>query len=112
MRLGALVAGLICCTAGATTLPVVLSRTGSVRSETVALKGLNPAQQYSLLYSVRDLRALGPEARIVIDLRQGPALLSSKTLHAGDPDDYFQFRVVHPGEASLQVQASRASGTY
>src|SRR6202022_4343698 len=86
MRLGALLAGLISCVAGATTLPVVLSRTGPVRSETVALKPLDPAHQYSLLYSIRELAAMGPEARIVIELRQGPVLLSSKTLHAGDPD--------------------------
>ena len=112
MRLGSLLAGLISCLAGATTLPVVLSRTGPVRSETFALKGLDTAHQYSCLYSVRELRGLGPDARIAIELRQGPILLSSKTLHAGDPDYYFQFHVARPGDAILQVQASGAAASY
>jgi len=112
MRFGALLAGLISCVAGATSLPVVLSRTGAVRSETVGLNPLDPAHQYSLLYSILELGAIGPQARIVIELRQGTTLLSSKTLHAGDPDYYFQFRVAHPGEATLQVRASGVVGTY
>jgi hypothetical protein len=112
MRLGALLAGLISCVASATTLPVVLSRTGPVRSETVRLKHLDPAHQYSLLYSIRELHAIGPKARIVIELRQGTDVLASKTLHAGDPDYYFQFRLAHPGEATLQVRASGVAGAY
>jgi hypothetical protein len=47
------------------------------------------AQSYSLLYSVRELAAMKPD---VIELRQGPALLSSRTPDAGDPDYYVQFR--------------------
>ena len=86
MRPRAILGLLISYAVGATTLPVVLSRSGQVRSERVPLQGLDPAHQYSLLYSVRELRAIGPEARIKIELRQGPAMLSSKTLHAGDPD--------------------------
>jgi len=112
MRPPAILGLLISYAAGATTLPVVLSRTGQVRSERIALKGLDTAHQYSLLYSVRDLAAIKPDLRMVIELRQGPAVLSSKTLHAGDPDYYFQFRVAHPGEAVLQVRTSAAGGTY
>ena len=93
-------------------MPVVLSRTGPVRSETIALQGLDPAHQYSLLYSVRELHSIGPDSRIVIELHQGLALVSSKTLHAGDPDYYFQFRVTHAGDAVFQVRASGASGAY
>src|SRR6202051_3083800 len=112
MRLRALLGLLISYAAGATTMPVMLSRTGPVRSEKIALKGLDSAHQYSLLYAVRELRAAGPDERILIELRQGPALLSSKTLHAGDPDYYFQFRVAHAGEAVFEVRASGARGTY
>jgi hypothetical protein len=112
MRVRALLALLISSAAGATTLPVVLSRTGPVRSDTIALKGLDTAHQYSLLYSVRELAAVKPDARIVIELRQEPALMSSKTLHAGDPDYYFQFRLEHAGDAVLHVLASGATGTY
>src|ERR1700675_1068970 len=112
MRLRALLGLLFSYAAGATTMPVVLSRTGPVRSEIIALKGLDPAHQYSLLYSVRELGAIGPNSRIVIELRQGPVLLSSKTLHAGDPDYYFQFRVAQAGDAVFEVRASGARGTY
>ena len=112
MRLRAILGLLISYTAGATTLPVVLSRNGPVRSDTVVLKGLDTAHQYSLLYSVQELRAFEPHSRILIELRQGPVLLSSKTLHAGDPDYYFQFRVAHPGDAIFEVRPSGAKGTY
>jgi hypothetical protein len=64
-----------------------------VRTETIAIRSLDPAQQYSFLYSLSPLHALGPDARIRIELRQGDRLLASKTLHTGDPDYYTQFRV-------------------
>jgi len=83
-----------------------------VRSETIELKGLDPSQQYSLLYSVRELHDIGRDSRILIELRQGPALLASKTLHAGDPDYYFQFRIAHAGDVVFQVRALGAGGTY
>src|SRR5579862_7794907 len=108
----AVLALMICCGARAVTLPVVLSRTGPIRSETVKLKDLSPGDQYSLLYSISDLSDISPDTRIALELRQGTAVLSSKTLHLGDPDYYFQFRVAHAGEAILRVQASEASGTY
>jgi hypothetical protein len=104
-----------CCigaVASAMTLPVVLSRTGPVHSETYTLRHLDPEHQYSVLYSVRQLSGLGADARITIELRQANSLLSSKTLHAGDPDYYFQFHVAQPGEAALLVQVSGATGAY
>ena len=112
MRLGAIPAWLLCFAVSAATLPAVLSRSGPIRSETLALNGLDTAHQYSVLYSVRNLSGLEPQSRIAIELRQGTELLASKTLHAGDPDYYFQFRVAKPGQAAWQVHATGASGTY
>jgi hypothetical protein len=83
-----------------------------VRSESFALKQLDPGHQYGLLYSVRELSGLGPQARISIELRQGREVVSAKTLHAGDPDYYFQFRVAQPGDAIFHVQAAGAGGAY
>lgn len=96
----------------AASLPVALSRTGSVRAETVTLKALDPEHQYSLLYSISPLRSLGPDARIVVAVRQGQAILASKTLHSGDADYYTQFRVQHRGDVSLEIRAEHASGAY
>jgi hypothetical protein len=96
----------------AASLPVVISRTGSVRSETVALKALDPTHQYSLLYSIGLLRNLGPEARIVLEVRQEQTILASKALHSGDADYYTQFHVQHRGDVSLQIRAEHTSGTY
>src|SRR5437773_6356749 len=96
----------------AASLPVVLSRNGSVRTETVTLKALDPAHQYSILYSISPLRNLGPEVRVVVDVRQGQAILASKTLHSGDADYYTQFRVEHRGDVSLEIRAEHASGAY
>ena len=98
--------------AAAASLPEVTSRTGTIHSESIALGAIDPAHQYSLLYSIRSLRDLGPEARVVLELRQGQATLCSKTLHAGDPDYYTQFHVQHPGEGALHIQAFGASGHY
>jgi hypothetical protein len=96
----------------AASLPVILSRTGSVRTETVTLKALDPEHQYSLLYSVGPLRNLGANAKIVVEVRQGQAVLASKTLHAGDADYYTQFRVPHRGDVSLEIGAVQTSSTY
>jgi hypothetical protein len=96
----------------AASLPVVLSRTGSVRSETVTLKALDHEHQYSVLYSISPLWNLHPDARIVIEVRQGPTVLASKTLHSGDADYYTQFRVPHRGDVSLEIRATRTSGAY
>jgi hypothetical protein len=96
----------------AASLPVVLSRTGSVRSETVTLKALDPEHQYSVLYSISPLRNLGLDARVVVEVRQGQANLASKTLHSGDADYYTQFHVQHRGDVSLEIRAEHASGAY
>src|SRR5262249_17021063 len=82
----------VCLASGATWLAVVISRTGAIRSESVAFGALDPGYQYSLLYSLNSLRNLGGDARVDLELRQGQAILCTKTLHAGDPDYYTQFR--------------------
>src|SRR5207247_1629950 len=66
----------------------------------------------SLLYSVSPLRDLGAAVRVDIEVRQGDALLASKTLHAGDPDYYTQFRVPQAGDATVLIRASQAAGKY
>src|SRR6202023_3173907 len=96
----------------AASLPVILSRTGSVRTETVTLKALDPEHQYSLLYSIGPLRNLGANAKIVVEVRQGQAVLVSKTLHSGDADYYTQFRVPHRGDVSLEIGAAQRSSAY
>ena len=98
--------------AAAASLVQVADKTGPIRQETIALPSLSPAGQYSLLYSVSPLRGLGPGARIDLELRQGDALLAAKTLHAGDPDYYVQFRVPQAGAAKLSIRATQAAGRY
>src|ERR1017187_2579036 len=92
--------------ASAASLAPLLSKSGPVQSGAIVLPSLNPASQYSLLYSVSPLRDLGPGARVELELRQGDAILASKTLHAGDPDDYVQFRVPRQGAAKLSIRAT------
>src|SRR5258706_16309104 len=96
----------------AASLPIILSRTGSVRTETVTLKALDPGHQSSLLYSIGPLRNLGPDARVVVEVRQGQSILAAKTLHSGDADYYTQFRVPHRGDVSLNIRAAQTSGSY
>lgn len=96
----------------AAVLPALVSRTGNVSTENIALKALDPAHQYSLLYSIGSLRQLRAESRVALELRQGQTILAAKTLHAGDPDYYVQFRVPDRGDAVLQVRATAASGAY
>src|SRR5260370_13573715 len=96
----------------AASLPVVLSRTGSVRSETVTLKALDAEHQYSVLYSIGPLRNLSSDARVVVEVRQGQSILASKTLHSGDADYYTQFRVPHRGDVSLEIRAAQTTGAY
>jgi hypothetical protein len=98
--------------ADAADLSVVATKTGAIRSENITLAGLSPTNQYSLLYSVSSLRELMPETRIEVEVRQGDALLASKTLHAGDPDWYTQFRVPRAGAATVTIRAAHASGNY
>jgi len=63
----------------------------------VPLVALDPNSQYSLLYSLTSLTGLGRDARVEVEVRQGNAVLASKTLHAGDADYYTQFRVPKAG---------------
>jgi hypothetical protein len=96
----------------AASLTTLVHSAGAVHSETIALKALTQSASYSLLYSVDSLAGLGPAARIDLELRQGAAVLASKTLHAGDADYYTQFRVPQSGAATLTVRAREASGRY
>jgi hypothetical protein len=98
--------------AQAETLGTVERKTGAVRSETLELKNLRADSQYSFLYSLNSLRELTSESRVVIEIRQGDALLAAKTLHLGDPDYYTQFRLPHAGSATVAVRAAHAGGTY
>lgn len=93
-------------------LPVVQNRTGPIRTETVALPELNPANQYSLLYSVGSPSGLGPDARLTVQVAQGDAVLAEKVLHAGDADFYTQFRVAKAGKVEVRVSNSGASGQF
>ena len=97
---------------GAAGLPVVVAKSGPVQTEAILVRGLSPSQQYSLLYSISPLRALRPDARVEIELRQGATVLASKTLHAGDPDYYTQVRVPNRGDATFTVRSSQVSANY
>ncbi len=93
-------------------LSVLTSKTGAVRTETIALPDLGLKNQYSLLYSLSSLRELKAETRVEVEVRQGNAVLAAKTLHAGDPDYYTQFRVPRAGAATVVIRAERAAGNY
>jgi hypothetical protein len=96
--------------AGAASLTKLVARSGPVAAETITLPGLATNSQYSLLYSLNTLTGLGPDARVAIEIRQGTAVLASKTLHAGDADYYVQFRVPKAGAAQVMVKPIHASG--
>jgi hypothetical protein len=96
----------------AASLPVVLSRHGPVRPEAIPIRALDPSQAYSLLYSLSPLRALAPDARVAIELRQGDRILASKTIHAGDPDYYTQIRVPQRGDATLTIHPTATTANY
>lgn len=93
-------------------LSVLTSKTGAVRTETIALPDLGSQNQYSLLYSLSSLRELKAETRVEVEVRQGTAVLATKTLHAGDPDYYTQFRVPRAGAATVAIRATQAAGNY
>jgi Squalene-hopene cyclase C-terminal domain len=95
--------------ASAAELVVVTAKTGAVQSETVTLPNLGPQSQYSFLYSLSSLNELSP---VEVEVRQGDAVLAHKTLHAGDPDYYTQFRVPHAGAATVVIRATHPSGNY
>ncbi len=102
----------IALTASAAEITTIERKTGPVKSETIDLRSLSPRNQYSFLFSLKSLRALTRESRIEVEVRQGAAVLTSKTLHAGDPDYYTQFRVPHAGAAQVVIRAVHASGDY
>jgi len=93
-------------------LTTLVNKSGAVQSETVALGSLSGTVSYSFLYSIANLRGLGPNARVQVDVRQGGAVLASKTLHAGDADFYANFRAPQAGAATLVVTAREAAGRY
>jgi hypothetical protein len=90
----------------------VATKTGAVATETIAIPNLTPAAAYSILYSISPLQSLGPQSLIEIEVRQGAAVLATKTLHAGDADFYTQFRVPRAGTAAVVVRAKDAGGRY
>ena len=97
---------------GTASLNTMVRRSGPVANLSVPLVGLDPNSQYSVLYSLTSLNGLGPDARVEVEVRQGNAVLASKTLHAGDADYYTQFRVPKAGRATVVVRPTRASGDY
>ena len=96
----------------AASLDSLVRKSGPLQAETIELRGLDPAHQYSFLYSLTSLSGLTAGARVELELRQGRTLLASKTLHAGDPDYYAQFRVPRAGAATLAVRAGQLAGNY
>lgn len=107
------IAGLaLALTAPAGALTGLMTRTGRVQPESISLPNLSPSSQYSFLYSISPIGELSQEARVIIEIRQGDAVLAEKTLHAGDPDFYTQFRVPRAGSGTVIVRTARASGEY
>lgn len=88
-------------------LPVVAQRTGTIKTEIVALPVLRTGEQYSLLYSADSLSSLG---RVEVSVAQAGRVLASKTLHAGDADFYTQFRVPADGAAEIRIHNEGATG--
>src|SRR5215471_8342530 len=97
---------------GTASLNTMVRRSGPVADLSVPLVALNPDSQYSVLYSLTSLTGLGPDARVEVEVRQGNAVLASKTLHAGDADYYVQFRVPTAGRADVVARPTHASGNY
>ena len=97
---------------GTASLTMMVRRSGPVADLSVPLVALDPNSQYSLLYSLTSLTGLGRDTRVEVEVRQGNAVLASKTLHAGDADYYTQFRVPKAGPATVVVRPTHASGNY
>src|ERR1700704_2708020 len=97
---------------GTASLTTMVRRSGPVADLSVPLVALDPNSQYSLLYSLTSLTGLGPDTRVEVEVRQGNAVLASKTLHAGDADYYVQFRVPKAGRVTVVVRATHATGNY
>ena len=104
-----LLALFVCSAAQAALLPVIQSKSSTVQSETIPLKGVDQQHQYSVLYSLASPVSSGT---VAVQIRQGTNVLASKTLHAGDADFYAQFRLSQGGPASISVTASGAAAKY
>ena len=57
---------------GTASLTTMVRRGGPVADLSVPLVALDPNSQYSLLYSLNSLAGLGPDARVDVEVRQGP----------------------------------------
>ncbi len=95
--------------AAAVPLPVIVSKSAAVQTETIPLKGLDQKYQYSVLYSLTSFPAAGT---VAVEIRQGATILAAKTLHSGDADFYAQFRLPLPGSASIVVKAAIGPAKY
>jgi hypothetical protein len=94
-------------------LPVITHRTGPLNSQTLELRGLDPEQSYSLLFSVHSPRAFDADSELTIRLSQGASSIVSKTLHLGDPDFYTMFHVPRHGAAQLRIEPTgKLAGSY
>src|SRR5437867_11230060 len=82
MKRIAILALLLSSATGAASLSTVVRRSGPVAAMSVSLTGLDTNSQYSLLYSLDSLTGLGPDARVDVEVRQGNAVLASKTLRS------------------------------
>ncbi|HYO82233.1 MAG TPA: hypothetical protein VES20_12580, partial [Bryobacteraceae bacterium] len=102
---------LLTATALPVSLPVIESRSGAVRTESVQLRGLATEQQYSLLYSISPRAAL-TDGTVRVEIVQGTNRVAGKTLHAGDADFYTQFRLPTAGEATVRITSNIKSGKY
>jgi hypothetical protein len=93
-------------------LDSLVRKTGPIQAESIELRGLDTAHQYSLLYSLGSPGSMTAGARVELELRQGRVVLATKTLHVGDPDYYTQFRVPRAGAATLAVKTGQLAGNY
>jgi hypothetical protein len=101
---------LACSLAPAAMLPVIVSKSSVVRTETIELKGLEQKHQYSLLYSLTAFPA--DSGTVNVEIRQGASVLTAKTLHAGDADFYSQFRLAQAGPATLAIRVAGVQARY
>ena len=93
-------------------VPEVFSKSGVIHTEVIQLPTLSPDNNYSLLYSVRDLSLLPSSSRVHLKLTDGTKLLVEKTLHAGDADLYAPFHVSQSVAPKLEVSAVETSGPF
>ena len=83
-----------------------------MRPQVIRTPALDASHQYSFLYSLQNLGALQQESRLEIEVRQSGEVILRKTLHAGDPDWYRQFRPAKAGPAELRIQPSQVAGEF